>query len=110
MNWDNFFGIKTSIFHSNKKKNNELKALFFLLVASLGGIFGLCLGASIISFIEVIYFFVARIFFKCLTKQTSTRSGTISQTPSEGLQNDEPSPNKQEINRGGPFVSYQYIH
>lgn len=32
-----------------------------LFVASVGGIFGLCLGASIISFIEVIYFVVVRI-------------------------------------------------
>ena len=31
-------------------------------VASLGGLFGLCLGFSIISFIEIIYWILAGIF------------------------------------------------
>lgn len=33
-----------------------------LIIASVGGVFGLCLGASIISIIEFIYFTMIRLF------------------------------------------------
>lgn len=40
--------------------------LYTFLTASVGGVFGLCLGASIISLIEVIYFIVFRVFGRTL--------------------------------------------
>ena len=41
------------------------------LVASLGGLFGLCLGFSIISFIEIIYWVVAGVIRSVLGKMLS---------------------------------------
>lgn len=40
--------------------------IIFIGSASVGGIFGLCLGASTISLIEMIYFVVIRIFGRIL--------------------------------------------
>ena len=37
-------------------------------VASLGGLFGLCLGFSIISFLEIIYWLLAGIYKTVLNK------------------------------------------
>jgi Amiloride-sensitive sodium channel. len=37
-------------------------------VASLGGLFGLCLGFSIISFLEIIYWLLAGIYKTILNK------------------------------------------
>lgn len=66
MTWDNFFG-------KNIPKN--LSTLFWKytiftlskIAASVGGVFGFCLGASIISFIEVIYFVVVRVCGRMLS-------------------------------------------
>lgn len=50
---------------------------FFFNTASVGGVFGLCLGASTISLIEVIYFIVirvfGRIFFNALSNHSSNK-------------------------------------
>lgn len=55
---------------------NVLLISYPFIVASVGGVFGLCLGASTISLIEVLYFFVfrvgGRIFMKILFKDSVT--------------------------------------
>lgn len=63
MTWDNFFGNSFSKTKSILAYNKEWIRLVrvFVVSASAGGTFGLCLGASIISFIEIIYFVVVRI-------------------------------------------------
>lgn len=40
--------------------------MYTFIIASVGGVFGLCLGASTISLIEVIYFIVFRVFGRTL--------------------------------------------
>jgi Amiloride-sensitive sodium channel len=45
-----------------------------MFLANCGGLFGLCLGISIISVLEIFYFFTIRLFFKC---QSIERHNTI---------------------------------
>lgn len=57
---------------------NENELLFYIFIwlpysANVGGAFGLCLGASIISFIEIIYFVVVRVFGRILTRNYQNR-------------------------------------
>lgn len=44
--------------------------IFYHLTASFGGIFGLCLGGSVISFIELIYFFTLRLYSILIHQRT----------------------------------------
>ena len=43
-------------------------------VSQLGGLFGLCLGFSLISFIELFYWFSVRLIRNCFTQKTMTDS------------------------------------
>lgn len=53
----------------------------FNYLASFGGIFGLCLGGSVISFIELIYFFTLRLY-SILIHQRNISNGIDSKRPS----------------------------
>lgn len=46
-----------------------------MLLASLGGIFGLCLGGSLISVVEIVYFFIKSLYrtFKAPNKITAKK-------------------------------------
>ncbi|KAK9875591.1 hypothetical protein WA026_009394 [Henosepilachna vigintioctopunctata] len=47
------------------------------LLASIGGVFGLCLGGSVLSIIELIYFFIKSIFCKYQEQKTPKKKNTI---------------------------------
>merc|ERR1712128_232109 len=54
-----FFGKSTAIEYEKSRRMTETDFL-----SNLGGLFGLCLGFSIISFIEIVYWFIIRMFKK----------------------------------------------
>lgn len=45
-----------------------MRCVYYFHVANIGGAFGLCLGASIISFIEILYFIVVRVIGRILMR------------------------------------------
>ena len=51
-------------------------------VSQLGGLFGLCLGFSLISFIEIFYWFSIRLFRNCVT-QRSRKDSELSKIEAE---------------------------
>ena len=58
-------------------------------IASLGGLFGLCLGFSIISFIEIIYWAATGIFRNVFAKQAkSNKVGILTQQRSDPMKSD----------------------
>lgn len=67
LTWDGLFG---------NKGLSILKSLIKLLIylsASFGGIFGLCLGGSVLSFVEFLYFFTFRLWNNLRTGRKSAR-------------------------------------
>ena len=71
-----FFGKETVMgeenIHSNDKLSTELERSIRIgpvdFIASLGGLFGLCLGFSIISFLEIIYWATTGFFRNAFKK------------------------------------------
>lgn len=59
--------------NESMKKMMNLVFVRLSYSANVGGAFGLCLGASIISFIEIIYFVVVRVFGRILTRKYTNR-------------------------------------
>lgn len=55
MTWDGFLGSP-----GKETIENKIYAMFY--TASFGGIFGLCLGGSLISFIEIFYYFSLKLY------------------------------------------------
>lgn len=55
MTWDGLFGNT----YANDETNLFIQTIF---VASFGGIFGLCLGGSVISLVEMVYYFTMRLY------------------------------------------------
>jgi hypothetical protein len=54
MKWDDLFGV---LYAASRVPTVQVFTILFIFSASFGGIFGLCIGGSVISFIEFIYFF-----------------------------------------------------
>lgn len=65
MTWDELFGkLKKYIYNTRLCIMNIMTIV--LLLASFGGIFGLCLGGSIISLVEILYFATVRFFTRVI--------------------------------------------
>lgn len=53
--------------------NNATSAIYISILASFGGIFGLCLGGSVISLVELMYFFTLRLYNKIINQSSSRK-------------------------------------
>lgn len=59
MTWDGLLGIRTFI---KRIKSLDYRNTTPLVTAAFGGIFGLCLGGSVISLVEMVYYFTLRLY------------------------------------------------
>lgn len=70
-------------------KMTENEYFFFIIniLASFGGIFGLCLGGSVISLVEVFYFFTFKLYNNIRAQSDNSKSNKISTTANSSSSN-----------------------
>ena len=79
MTWDGLLGLELLLFLIIK---NTLSCILDL--AAFGGIFGLCLGGSVISLVEMIYYFTLRLYNRIMSiRKQDAASVTRQVTPAD---------------------------
>lgn len=70
MTWDGLFGNKQNIYSLHGLiESNWMCHPYHSSTASFGGIFGLCLGGSVISLVELLYYFTIKLYNKITNRR-----------------------------------------
>lgn len=74
----------------------------FLLTASFGGIFGLCLGGSVISFVEILYYFTIKLYNRITSRRYDEKRKRMEKTVGIQKQHQRQHPNNKPGPGSGP--------